>query len=90
MLPNTKMIVGMQQSTHVIFSLVKKLLVLVKNNPKRLDGRKAYHLKPYLRPFGTYLKPGTNIELKRCVHIPRRSLKCGVQLTFPSMWSKKH
>ena len=33
-----KTIVGMWRSTHVIFHLVKKPLVLVKNNPNRLYG----------------------------------------------------
>ena len=35
MLPHTKMIVVTWQSTHVIFNLIKKTLVLVKINPQK-------------------------------------------------------
>ena len=49
------MIVGTWQSTHVIYNLVKKTLVLVKNNPTDYLVEKTYHLARYLGPFGAYL-----------------------------------
>ena len=57
MFPYTKTIVEMWRSTHVIFHLAKKPLVLVKTTPKDYMVEKTYHLAQYLGPFGAYFMP---------------------------------
>ena len=59
------MTVGMWRSTHVIFNLVKKLLVLVKNEPKRLYGWEKLLMSIIFSPFwGLFIVSGTNIGFK--------------------------
>ena len=50
----TKMIAGTWWLIYVIFNMVKKLLVLVKNN---YMVEKTYHLAPYFSLFEAYFKP---------------------------------
>ena len=63
--PYTKTTVGMWQSTLVIFHLVKKPLVVVKNDPNRLYGLENLPFSSIFRPFwGLFNAPGTQIGFK--------------------------
>ena len=70
----TKTIDGTWRSTHVFFHLVKKPLILVKNDLKRLYGW-------YLGPFVAYFMPQgpLSIGFTRGSHIAKWSLKHGEQ-----------
>jgi len=87
----TKTIVGMWQSTHVIFHLVTKTLFLLKNDPNRLYGGEKLPFISIFRPFwGLFHAPGTQIGFKIGSHISKWSLERGDQLTLYSIWSKSH
>ena len=51
------MIVGTWRSTHIIFHLVNRPLVLSKTTPQDYMIEQTYHLAPYLGPFGAYVEP---------------------------------
>ena len=55
--PYTKTMVGTWQSTHVIFHLFKKPLVLVQTTPTDYMVEKTYNLARYFGLFGAYLIP---------------------------------
>ena len=69
--PNTKMIVGMWRSTHVIFHLVKKPFFWSKTTLKDYMVEKTYHLAQYLGPFrvaergGMVYKNPNNTQMTR-------------------------
>ena len=68
----TKTFVGTWRSTHAIFHLVMKPLVLVKNNPKRLYGWDKLPFSDIFGPvWGLFNASVTHIVLKRCFHIPK-------------------
>ena len=55
--PYTNTIFETWRSTHVIFHLFKKPLVLVKKTLTDYMVEKTYHLAQYLGPFGAYVMP---------------------------------
>ena len=73
----TKMIVVTWRSAYVIFYLVKKPLVLVKNHPKRL-----YHWENF--PFRTIFRPSWGVFNASVTHI---GFKRGSQIHKMIVWT---
>ena len=70
--PYTKTIVGTWRSTHVIFHLVKKPLVLVKNDPNRQYGLETIPFSSIFRHFwGLFNASGTQIGFKIGSHLAK-------------------
>ena len=81
----------LSRSTHVIFDLVKKPSVLVKNDPNKLNGLENLPFSSIFSPFwGIFNASGTQIGFKIGSHRAKWPLECGDQLTLSLILPKEH